>query len=380
MKNCLCGCGTLTKSTFAPGHDTRFKALLRSGQPLSAAQLDYLREKAFAATVDSHELARVVEDALRRVGGSLRSSAPEPVAAPAPATQLDEKLLRKLIDSAVEKAVRPYTTTIEVKTPEKTRRVDGGHFYLDRVIKLLGAGFNVYLWGPAGTGKTTAAQMAVKALGRESEIDTLDPSTFRSMVQGFTTATKGEPVHTSFTRCWTEGKVYIADEVDNAPGHVQTLFNSALANGHAPLAWGNAEKAKGFAFCGTGNTPGRPTRAFPDRKPMSAAFADRLYFVYWPLDPAIECRAVGLPAPALPQEKRSTCGPQQWVKFVQALRSWASENAPTLQVTPRASLAGVQALALGESAENVAEGLIFRGCDAELKTKALNAVRWEVAA
>src|SRR5690606_2134258 len=116
--------------------------------------------------------------------------------------------------------------------------------------------------------------------------------TARSMVQGYMTPT-GDHVHNVFTRCWEQGAIYVADEVDLAPGHVQTLFNSALANGHAPLAWGNVQRASDFAFVATGNTAGRPTAAFPDRRPMSQAFADRLYFLYWPLDPSIETRAVG---------------------------------------------------------------------------------------
>jgi len=252
--------------------------------------------------------------------------------------------------------------------------VKDGHYLLPRLVKLVGAGLNVYPWGPAGSGKTTAGFHAFKALGLESELDTLDPTTFRSMMQGYMTPS-GEPVHTSFTRCWTQGKGYIADEIDNAPGHVQTLLNSALANGHAPLAWGNVERKPGFGFIGTGNTPGRPTREFPDRKPMSAAFADRLYFMHWPLDPAIECRAGGLPIPPRSEAKATTCDPATWVTFVRKLREWASVNMPTLMVTPRASLTGLQALALGESPLDVAHGLIFRGADSEMVAKALNAVK-----
>ena len=286
--------------------------------------------------------------------------------------RLDE--LRK----AAEAAAKPQV--IEVKRGKKTvAKVEGGHYLLPRLIKLVAAGFNVYLWGPAGTGKTTAARMAFKALGRESALDTLDPSTFRSMIQGYQTP-KGAPVHTTFTRCWTEGHGYIADELDNGPGNVQTLFNSALANGHAPLAWGNVERPETFGFIGTGNTPGRPTRSFPDRRPMSQAFADRLYFFYFPLDEAIECRAAGLPVPVRPPRRRTTCTPQAWVTFVQRLRAWAEDNAPTMQVTPRASLDGMRALELGENPAEVADGLIFRGCDEELKRKALSAVRWEETA
>jgi hypothetical protein len=285
--------------------------------------------------------------------------------------------------AAVLSIVTDGLERLKAQTPQviQVQQLDGsvvtvkdGHYLLPRLIKLLGAGLNVYPWGPAGSGKTTAGFHAAIALGLLSELDTLDPTTFRSMMQGYMTP-QGEPVHTSFTRCWTEGKVYIADEIDNAPGHVQTLLNSALANGHAPLAWGNVARKAGFGFVGTGNTPGRPTREFPDRKPMSAAFADRLYFIHWPLDPAIECRAGGLPIPSRVESKPVTCDPAAWVTFVRKLRDWAGVNMPTLMVTPRASLTGLQALALGESPLDVAHGLIFRGADSEMVAKALNAVK-----
>jgi hypothetical protein len=279
-----------------------------------------------------------------------------------------------IVTSALAELKAATPVVVQLKFPDgKTVEVKDKHFLFPRLVRLLTAGFNLYLWGPAGSGKTTAALQAAIELGLLSELDTLDPTTFRSMVQGYMTPT-GEPVHTTFTRCWSDGKIYVADETDNAPGHVQTLFNSALANGHAPLAWGNVSRKDGFGFIGTGNTPGRPTREFPDRKPMSAAFADRLYFIHWPLDPAIECRAGGLAIPPRVEPEPKTCTAADWVTFVRNLREWGSTNMPTLMITPRASLEGIKALALGESPLDIAHGLIFRGADSEMVTKALNAV------
>ena len=287
---------------------------------------------------------------------------------------IDEEAVKRIVDEAVAKVGVPEPRIIEIRQPEKPAvTIEGAHYQFERLVKLVGAGIPCYLWGPAGSGKTTAAMQAAKALSREVEIDTLDPSTFRSMVQGYMTP-DGKPVHTSFTRCWENGKLYIADECDNGPGHVHTLFNSALANGHAPFAWGNAEKGKGFGFLGTGNTPGMPTRAFPDRRPMGAAFKDRLYFMYWPIDKAIEARYVGNPEPKAPARKVEKVEPKDWVRWVTRLRAWAVTNMPTLMITPRASITGIQALALGESFDEVADAMIFRGCDAEMRTKAVNAV------
>ena len=318
------------------------------------------QERGDASLIDT--LVTVLEPRLRRASvdpGQVRTIAAD--------------VTREILAS--EGGQQERRTVVEIQRGGTTiATVADAHYMLPRLVTLMEAGLHVYLWGPPGTGKTTAAMQAAEALGRKAEVDTLDRSTFRSMVQGYMTPA-GEPVHTVFTRCWTEGKVYVADEVDNAPGHVQTLYNSALANGHAPLAWGNIARADGFGFIGTGNTPGRPTRAFPDRSPMSAAFADRLYFLYWPLDPAIEARVGGLGHTARKWRPRSgSADIGAWVEWVLRFRSWAERNAPTVQVTPRASIEGAKALRCGETYAQVADGLVFRGCDDELKGKALAAV------
>ena len=281
---------------------------------------------------------------------------------------------------ASEGAVREAVRSAQAQSRELVIKVDntppvkieGAHYYFDRLVKLVSAGMHVYLWGPAGSGKTFAALQAAQALSRSAEIDTLDPSTFRSMVQGYMSP-DGKPVHTTFTRCWVSGNIYVADECDNAPGHVQTLFNSALANGHAPLAWGNVAREGKFGFIGTGNTPGAPTRSFPDRKPMSAAFRDRLYFMHWPVDWNIARKLSGNACQPAPSRISGTCSVSKWESWVERVHGWADSNAPTLMVTPRASIEGTKALAHGEFVSEVADGLVFRGCDPSIRDKALQA-------
>jgi hypothetical protein len=294
-----------------------------------------------------------------------------------------EKEIRRIAGDEADKRIAKRgtggaATSIEIKVPDVPPvTIDGAHYLMPRLLKLLGAGMHVYLWGPAGSGKTSAAMQAAEALTTVGvmhgfELDTLDPTTFKSAIFGYRTPT-GEPVETQFTRAYGRGAAYIADECDLAPGQVQTLFNSALANGHAPAAWGAIARAQGFVFVGAGNTPGRPTAAFNDRKPMSEAFKDRLYFLHWPIDENIERRICGLPLVKPPARVERTCTPADWCSWVLKVRAWAGKNAVTLKVTPRASIEGRKALALGETPEEIAHGLVFRGADDELVRKALAA-------
>jgi len=331
-----------------------------------------------ATQMSTQELAQEVAEPMP---DNLADMIAEAIQSRIKAPAIDENRVKEIAVEQANKVVeanadRFRPRVIEVKIPERVEsvRIEGAHYLLPRLINVMAAGLPVYLWGPAGGGKSTAALQAATALQRSHELDTLDPSTFRSMVQGYCTPT-GEPVHTSFTRAWVNGHVYIAEECDNAPGHVQTLFNTALANGHAPLAWGNAARKDGFGFVANGNTPGRPTQEFPDRRPMSGAFRDRMYFIHWPIDPSIECRAAGLAEVPAPTREVKTCTPAKWVTWVMKMRAWTVANAPTIVVTPRASLDGIKALAAGETPEEVAHGLVFRGADSAMVDKALAAVR-----
>lgn len=284
---------------------------------------------------------------------------------------------RKAGYEGAQKAIKEHienTRIIEIRVPDKEpKKITGAHFLFERLVRLVGAGVHVHLWGPAGTGKTTAALQVAEALSRFAEIDTLDRSTFRSMVQGFMSP-NGDKVHTSFTRCWTEGKIYVADECDNAPGAVQTLFNSALANNMASLAWGNEQMAKGFGFVSCGNTPFRPTRNFPDRLPGSGAFMDRLYFMYWPLDRSIMRSYANLPRQAAPRREYWKVSPESWERWIEGVMDYCERAVPTLAVTPRAAIVGIKALSLGESPEEVADALVFRGADSDMRSKVLSNV------
>jgi hypothetical protein len=292
-------------------------------------------------------------------------------ARPAPVAVLDPAALEPLVAAAVERLAPRPPVVVEVRRRGKaTQRVEGGHHLLPRLVRLLGAGVHVYLWGPKGSGKSTAIAMAARALGARCDLDTLSRDTTRAMVQGFINAV-GEPVGTAFSRAWAGGYVYCAEELDSAPAAVQNLFNCALTNDVGVFPWGNEPRHDAFVFAGNGNTPGRATAAYPDRLPMSAAFQDRLYYLHWPIDPGIELRAAGLPALVPSEPAPTTCDPANWVRWVQAVRAWFAAQTSPLEVSPRASLAGLGLLALGEAPEQVAEGLVFRGCDAELRRKAL---------
>ena len=213
-----------------------------------------------------------------------------------PETAVDVETVRQIVREALEAS--PVTRIIltredgtEVTVPE------GEHYNFARLLRLYRAGIRaVYIWGPAGTGKTTAAMRVATALGLTWEMEGLNQSTPRSALFGYRSP-DGTPVLTPFLRTFADPKGgLIIDELDGSPGSLQVNLNSALANGHVGTAWGPVDRGEGFGLWGTGNGPGRPTPAHPERKNMAGAFKDRLYFMHWPLDRNIERRAAAVPS------------------------------------------------------------------------------------
>jgi hypothetical protein len=293
---------------------------------------------------------------------------------------IDEKVKARVkVEIAKVKVPGGAPTRIEI-VPVQGPPIDvtEDHPDVPRVIRLFMAGLFPYLWGDAGTGKTTALMRAATILGEMQgrtigmEIDTLDRSTPRSAILGYRTP-NGDPVQTPFTSSYTNGGLLIHDEMDNAPAYVQSILNTALANGHSPSAWGTIKRNADFFYCAAGNTPFRPTPRFPDRLPGSFAYMDRLYFLHWELDQNIERRACGRPPVKRQARKVETCSAASWGAWVEEVREWTRVNTPTIQVTPRATFAGLKALSAGETPLEVAHGLIFRGADSALTGKILAA-------
>ena len=369
-----------------PGQETATQETTQeaTGQETASATQEETagQETVEEATARGERLAR---EALDRIKRESRKAAPGSIDAVIdaridarlegfePSASVSEETVRRIVR---EEAVQTTQITI-TRIDGSTAKVEGSHYNFERLINLYRAGIRaVYIWGPAGTGKTYAAMRVCEALGLNWELEGLDGSSPRSSLFGYRSPT-GEPVLTPFLRTFADplGGLVI-DELDGSPGPLQVNLNSALANGHASTAWGAITRGEGFGLWGTGNGPGRPTPAHPERKNMAGAFKDRLYFMHWPLDRNIERRATGrsLVKPPARNGRARDITPQDWGRWIEEIRPWCEKNAPAqIHVSTRAVIEGLKALAAGETPEEVADGLIFKGADDSLVAKALEA-------
>lgn len=250
----------------------------------------------------------------------------------------------------VEEALKALTPTIlHVVMPSEAPTVIGMvHNRLPVLIKMLAAGGHVYLHGPAGSGKTTAARQCADAFGLPFYFAAKVESEY--MLLGFKDA-RGETVRTQFREAYEHGGVFLFDELDGSSPSAVVAMNAALANGICPFPDGVITMHANFKCVGGGNTKlSGATREYVGRNQLDAASVDRFDFLEWGYDDALE-RALATNA--------------AWCDYVQDARRAVAERALKHLVTPRATLRGCKLLEGGLTWQEVETAVIWKGLDAD---------------
>jgi cobaltochelatase CobS len=208
-----------------------------------------------------------------------------------------------------------------------------------------GQRLNVWLAGPAGSGKTTAASMAAAALG-------LGFAAMGAMSQphelvGFVDAA-GHYHDTPFTRFYRDGGLCLLDEVDASDANVTLVLNGALDNGALTLPTGETiARHADFACVGAANTWGHgATAEFIGRNKLDGAFLDRWVRIAWVYDEAMETAVSGDP---------------EWSRRVQRARAAASKAGLKILITPRASIHGAALIRAGMTPDRAARMTYLSG-------------------
>ncbi len=237
----------------------------------------------------------------------------------------------------LRKEVMQQVFRVEVKLPDGTvQDVGRQHKQFPMLVKALAAGCNVWLAGPAGSGKTTAAEAAAKALNLPFSFDGAMDTEYK--VVGFTDA-QGRIVSTAFRKAYTEGGVHLFDECDASLAPATLAINAALANGYAAFPDGMAKKHPNFRCIAAANTWGLgATFDYVGRNKLDAAFLDRFVSLTWEYDENLE---------------RALCGDADWCTYVQNMRAKAKQKGVKVVISPRASLYGAQLLAAGVKRDDV---------------------------
>lgn len=163
------------------------------------------------------------------------------------------------------------------KTTTKTESVLDPNF--ENILHLVAAHENVYLYGPAGSGKNTIAEQIAEALGVEFYYQNTLVTKFD--VSGYKNA-QGEYEETPFYKAWKNGGLFFADELDNSTAEAIIALNAALANGYYTFPNSSEKVAKNpnFFCIAAGNTNGQgATEEYCGRYQMDESSRDRFAFI-----------------------------------------------------------------------------------------------------
>lgn len=194
-------------------------------------------------------------------------------------TQAQAQAASMIADLEVKIAsiAKPKTVVMAVEVDKETRKLTKpANPNLGRMIVNAKLGLNTLLVGPAGSGKTVAAEQLAEALGRSFGHVCLTAGASETWLFGRQTA-KGF-IEGSFSSIYRNGGVFLADEMDGADANMLLSINTSLANGHLynPIVGENIPRHPDFVFVGAANTLGRGgSGIYTGRSRLDAATLNR---------------------------------------------------------------------------------------------------------
>ena len=233
------------------------------------------------------------------------------------------------------------------------------HFRFLELLKALKAHQNVFLCGPAGSGKTTAARQCSYKLKFKDEHQ--QKFYFTGAISneykllGYMDA-NGQYVSTEFRKAYENGGVFLFDEVDASFPQPLLAFNAALSGDQMDFPDGTVKKHKDFYCIATANTYGSgASRQYVGRNQLDAAFLDRFVFIDWPYDEELE---------------KNMTDNAEWAEYVQNVRHAIDKLGFGKMgvrhiVSPRATENGAALLEAGIDRRRVEEMVIWKGLEKE---------------
>lgn len=228
------------------------------------------------------------------------------------------------------------------------------HKQLPELLRKIQGGIPTMIIGPAGSGKTTAAEQVAEALECDFYIQGATTGTHELL--GFVDG-HGRYQTTPFRDCFEKGGLICLDEIDAGDPGAILVMNAALANGHMafPDHAKPVKRHESFRVVACANTFGHGAdRQYVGRNQLDAATLDRFARIHWRYDEKLE---------------RMIAGNDSWVDRVQALRASAEREKARIVISPRASIFGAREMALGATRAECEDSYIFAGIDADTRSR-----------
>lgn len=263
-------------------------------------------------------------------------------------TQIDGAIRRiQIIDKEIEELKNNTPKLIEIKRPDLSEPIKAGVQHKNFPLLLSAANalapnghhLNIWLAGPAGTGKTTAAEKLAEIFGLKFYYNGALSTKFELV--GYNDA-NGNYVRTAFRDAWENGGTYLFDEIDGSMPDALLSMNGALANSIASFPDKMVPRHKDCIIIAGANTTGLGGGIeYVGAMKQNAAFLNRFVFIKWPHDDALEY---------------ALCTNHEWLNRVRHVRrNVVTKQIKSHLITMRASIFGASLLAAGMDQKDVEE-------------------------
>lgn len=188
----------------------------------------------------------------------------------------------------IEQEIGPIPEIHKVETPLGAHKFEGiTHEKFDQVLNMVYNDIPVYLSGPAGTGKNVICKQIAEGLGLDFYFSNAITQEYK--LTGFVDA-NGNYQPTQFFEAFTNGGIFLLDEMDASIPEVLVILNAAIANRYFDFPkHGKVEAHKDFRVIAAGNTLGTGANSdYTGRYCLDRASLDRFALINIDYSPRIE--------------------------------------------------------------------------------------------
>lgn len=253
----------------------------------------------------------------------------------------------------------PATETLAAKSSVVTTKShpvgSKRHQIFDALRMAMAAKVNVFLVGPAGSGKTTVAKQVAHSLGLRFHFNGAIHSEYK--LTGFRDA-QGKVHRTAFREAFEHGGLYLFDEIDASQPAALLAFNAALANGMFDFPDRTVHAHPNFRCIAAANTWGKgATMDYVGRNALDAATMDRFAMLEMRYDASLERRMAHLAS----NDQIDLA--EAWLELVQKARSLCHDHDFRHIISPRATQQGLSLMVGGITAEGATIMVLRRGME-----------------